>query len=148
MPAVRVGTVIDAPLAQVWDEIADLGSHGTWMGDVESLTFEGPSRTGVGTRLRVGTKVGPFRTMDVLEVVEWVEKRAVGVRHSGLVTGTGRFELAPLAGGIRLTWTERLSFPLWLGGPVTALLVRPVLAAVWRRNLATLKRRLEASTAP
>ena len=47
----------------------------------------------------------------------------------------------------RFTWTERLRFPWWMGGPVGALAAKPILRAVWRRNLATLKQLVEAQAA-
>ncbi len=43
----------------------------------------------------------------------------------------------------RFTWQERLAFPWYLGGPLTALLAAPVLAAIWKRNLRRLKSLLE-----
>lgn len=143
MARVSVSVDIAAPLAAVWKEAADLASHAEWMRDAESIEFLGERRTGVGTRMRVATAVGPLRTTDLMEVVDWDEPRTIGVRHEGLITGSGRFRLAALAGRTRFTWTERLSFPWYLGGRVAALLAAPVLAGVWRRNLAALKRRIE-----
>ena len=136
--------LIDAPLREVWAAASDLASHAEWMADAETIAFEGEQRAGVGTRLVVATRVGPFRTNDVLEVTAWVEGAAIAVTHHGVVRGTGRFELTPMEGATRFRWSEDLWFPPWLGGPVTALLARPILTWVWRRNLAGLKRRLES----
>ena len=53
-----------------------------------------------------------------MEITEWRPGRAMGVRHVGLVTGTGRFTLRKARGGrTRFTWTERLRFPLLPGRP-------------------------------
>jgi carbon monoxide dehydrogenase subunit G len=145
---VVVSISIDAPAEQVWAAAADFGSHVDWMADAESIAFETESRSGLGTRMRVATKVGPFRTDDLMEVTRWEEGRTIGVRHSGLVTGEGRFVLSPMADGTRFTWTEDLTFPWWLGGPVTATLARPILGWVWRRNLTGLKRLLESDQPP
>lgn len=134
---------IRASLEEVWGAASDLASHAEWMADAESIVFESEQQSGPGTRMRVATRVGPLRTTDLMEVTHWEELRAIGVAHRGLVTGEGRFELSAVAGGTRFTWRERLSFPWWLGGPLTAWLARPVLAWVWRRNLAGLKKRLE-----
>ena len=47
----------------------------------------------------------------------------MGVRHTGMVTGTGRFTLTPIDLGrrTRFSWDEALRFPWWLGGPLGAL---------------------------
>lgn len=144
MARIVVTVDVAAPLAAVWEAVADLASHTEWMADARSIEFEGAQRSGIGTRMRVLTVVGPLRTTDAMEVTEWVEGRVIGVRHAGLVTGTGRFELSPVAGATRFTWAEDLRFPTWLGGNLTATLAKPVLAWIWRRNLAGLARRLES----
>ncbi|HSJ29676.1 MAG TPA: SRPBCC family protein [Acidimicrobiia bacterium] len=134
---------IAAPLDRVWEAAADLATHDRWMADAESIVFLSEQRSGVGTVMQVRTVVGPFRTVDVMEVTEWEEGRTIGVRHTGLVQGVGRFTLAPMAGATRFTWTEELRFPLWLGGPIVAALASPVLGYIWKRNLSGLKRQLE-----
>ncbi|MDX1449281.1 MAG: SRPBCC family protein [Acidimicrobiia bacterium] len=136
---------IAAPLDQVWQAASDLATHDRWMADAESIVFRSDTRSGIGTVMEVRTVVGPFRTTDVMEVTEWEEGESIGVRHTGLVTGEGRFHLAPVAGGTRFTWSEELTFPWYLGGPVTAFFARPVLGWIWRRNLKGLKRELEGA---
>lgn len=135
--SIRVGTTIDAPPDVVWSNLADVGSHVDWMLDAEAIRFTSPQRKGVGTTFDCDTRVGPFRVTDRMEITEWLDGRVMGVRHAGLVKGEGRFTLAPTDGGrhTRFTWEERLAFPWSLAGPV--------LAAVWRRNLRRLKRRVE-----
>ena len=151
MAAITVGTVIEAPPAAVWSELADLGAHATWMVDAVSITFVGPQRRGPGTRFDCATRVGPLRTTDRMVVVEWVEGTAIGVRHVGLVTGAGRFTLDPRprrGRGMRteVRWTEDLLFPWWLAGRLGAWAGRPVLRRLWRRNLANLKAHVEGPT--
>lgn len=143
MAPIVVSVVIDAPLARVWEAVSDLQSHPRWMNDVEYLGFKTDQSRGVGTRIQVETKVGPFRTTDPIEVVDWEEPWLIGVEHAGLVSGRGRFELAAMAGGTRFQWTEWLRFPWWLGGPFTAWLARPVLRRIWRDNLASLRTIIE-----
>lgn len=135
---------IDAPLSTVWRAASDLATHDRWMADAESIVFLSETRSGVGTVMQVRTVVGPLRTTDIMEVTEWDEPNAIGVRHEGLITGEGRFSLSPMAGGTRFTWTEELHFPLWLGGPVTAFFAKPVLGLIWSRNLRGLKALLES----
>jgi uncharacterized protein YndB with AHSA1/START domain len=141
VPGIRVSTTIDAAPAVVWEDVRDLGSHVEWMADAEAIRFTSPERSGVGTTFDCDTKVGPFHLVDKMAVTEWVEGEAIGVRHEGLVTGTGRFTLTPEGGGTRFTWEESLVIPWWLGGPAAA----PVLRLVWMRNLRKLRARFSAS---
>ena len=48
---------------------------------------------GPGTRFECDTKIGPVTLTDVMEITRWVPGKAIGVRHSGVVTGTGEFTL-------------------------------------------------------
>ncbi|MDR9449797.1 MAG: SRPBCC family protein, partial [Acidimicrobiia bacterium] len=135
---------IRAPLEAVWAAAADLGSHAEWMADAESITFLTARQRGLGTRMEVATRIGPLRTKDIMEVTEWEDRRRIGVRHTGLVTGRGAFELEEVdPATTRFTWRERLTFPWYLGGPLIARVASPVLGAVWKRNLKRLKSRLE-----
>ena len=142
MSRIRVSTTLPAPPSEVWAAVADLASHVDWMADAESIRFTTRRRTGVGTTMEVDTRVGPFRLTDVLEVTEWRPGRSIGVRHDGIVGGTGRFTLRrrwARPGSTRFTWEERLVFPPWLGGPLGAVLAAPVLRRVWKGNLRRLR---------
>lgn len=126
----------------VWDALADLGSHASWMKDAESIEFTTETRRGVGAVLEVETRIGPFRTLDVLEVTGWDEGESIDVEHRGLVTGVGTLAASPANGCTRVSWVEELRFPWWLGGAVTAVIAKPVLAATWRGNLERLEESL------
>ena len=142
MARIRVTTILDAPPAQVWADVQDIGRHVEWMADAVAIRFLTPQTTGTGTRFECDTKVGPVKLTDVMEITEWVPGKAIGVRHRGVVTGTGRFTLKKARGGRTVfQWKEKLVYPLWLGGPVGAFLTKPVLRWVWRRNLARLAAR-------
>lgn len=134
--------VIDAPPAAVWADLQDIGRHAEWMADAIAIRFVTEQTSGVGTRFECDTRIGPLRLIDVMEITEWAPGEAMGVHHSGLVTGDGRFTLEPLPGGhTRFEWRERLRFPIWMGGPIGAAVAKPVLTSVWRRNLRNLARR-------
>ncbi|HUF33516.1 MAG TPA: SRPBCC family protein [Acidimicrobiales bacterium] len=144
MGKIRVSTSIGRPPDEVWDDLRDIASHAEWMADAEEIRFTSTARTGVGTSFECVTRVGPIRLTDVMEVTEWQEGRVMGVRHIGVVTGTGRFTLGPDDhGGTRFTWEERLRFPWWMGGPLGGVVGDRVMRAIWRRNLRTLRGRLE-----
>ncbi len=146
MVQITVSIEIEAPPERVWAEVADLASHAEWMADAESIVFLTDQRSGSGTRLRVSTRVGPIRTGDVMEIVEWTDHQTIGVRHEGLVGGRGRFTLAGDSGSTLFTWSESLTFPWYLGGALGAAAARTVLAGVWRRNLERLRARIETAT--
>jgi carbon monoxide dehydrogenase subunit G len=136
VPGIRVTTMLAAPPEAVWADVQDIASHVEWMADAEAIRFLGDQRSGVGTRFECDTKVGPFRLTDVMEITDWVPGKVMGVRHTGVVTGTGRFTLKKARGGrTQFQWKEKLAYPWWLGGPVGAFLSKPVLRWVWRRNL-------------
>lgn len=133
-------TVIDAPPRKVWDELRDIATHVRWMADAEAIRFTSRRRRGVGTTFECDTKVGPLTLTDALEVTSWRAGREMGVRHVGVVTGTGRFTLrAARRGRTRFTWEEQLRFPWWLGGPVGGVVGAQVLKLIWKGNLRRLR---------
>jgi uncharacterized protein YndB with AHSA1/START domain len=141
-----VAIEIDATPEQVWRTVEPVEDHVQWMHDAVAIRFESEQHRGVGTKFLCDTKVGPVKLVDRMEITEWTPDAAMGVRHIGLVTGTGRFTLTPIDLGrrTRFTWDETLEFPWWLGGPVGGLVGgRLVLRQIWKRNLANLKRIVE-----
>jgi hypothetical protein len=113
------------------------------MSDVESIAFDSEAREGPGTVMRVATRVGPFRTVDLMTVTGWEPRRRISVEHQGLFTGRGEFALSAVGGATRFTWREDIYFPPRFGGKVGATLARPVLIRIWRQNLRRLKELLE-----
>ena len=144
MARLRVSTTLPAHPAVVWADLADVSSHVGWMRDAVAVRFVTAAHQGVGTQFDCDTNVGPFRLTDRMEITRWDPNSAMGVRHTGIVTGEGVFTLRARRGGrTRFTWNERLRFPWWMGGPVGAWLSVPVLTAVWRRSLRNLAARFE-----
>jgi hypothetical protein len=116
------------------------------MVDAKAIRFESEQQRGPGTRFVCDTKVGPITLHDRMEITDWVPEERMGVRHSGVVTGTGEFELTSidLDRRTRFTWSEELRFPWYLGGRLGERLGgRWVLARIWRRNLRRLARLVE-----
>jgi carbon monoxide dehydrogenase subunit G len=143
---IRVGISIDATPETIWQTVEPIEHHVDWMADAESIRFTSTRTRGAGTTFDCITKVGPIRLTDRMTVTEWDPGRAMGIEHHGMVTGHGRFTLRRRPRGrTRFTWDERLTFPLWMGGPVGALAAKPVLRAIWRRNLRRLKAIVEAA---
>jgi hypothetical protein len=149
MGHIRVGIELGAPPSRVWEIIEPIERHVDWMADAVAIRFETASTRGVGTRFACTTKVGPITVTDHMEITEWDPGRAMGVRHTGIVTGTGVFTLEPIDLGrrTRFTWTEDLRFPWFLGGRLGELVGgRLVLTAIWRRNLRVLRRLVDATS--
>jgi uncharacterized protein YndB with AHSA1/START domain len=143
---ITVSVEIDAPPARVWDVVEPVERHVDWMHDAVAIRFQTDQTRGVGTSFLCDTKVGPIKLVDHMEITEWEPGAVMGVRHTGIVTGVGRFTLTPLDldRRTRFTWTEDLTFPWYLGGPIGAFIGgKLVLAAIWRRNLRNLKRIVE-----
>lgn len=136
MVGVLVRTEIDAPRDVVWRDLASIADHVSWMEDAVAIRFTSAQTSGVGTAFDCETRVGPLHVTDRMEVTEWREGEAMGVRHVGVVSGTGAFTLAPTPDGRTvLTWDERLRFPWWLGGSLGEVAGAWVLRRIWRRNL-------------
>ena len=148
MTRIRVAIELDAPPERVWQVVEPIERHIDWMADAVAIRFETDRTRGVGTRFVCDTRVGPLTLTDQMEITEWRPNEAMGVRHVGLVTGSGVFTLDPIDLGrrTRFTWTEDLRFPWFLGGRLGELVGgRLVMGAIWRRNLARLARLVDAA---
>lgn len=135
VPRITLSIDLAQPRDRVWRELEAVERHVEWMADAESAEFTGTRTRGVGTILAVATRVGPFRTRDVIEFTQWDPPRLMGVAHRGLFTGTGSFRLEEHEGGTRMVWSESIRFPWYLGGPIGVIVAGPVLRAIWRGNL-------------
>jgi len=122
-----------------------VADHVDWMHDAVAIRFTSESTSGVGTTFDCDTKVGPFRLTDKMEITEWEDGTTIGVRHVGIVTGTGAFTIVPVGTSrTGFQWKESLRFPWWMGGPIGALVGGQVLRLIWKRNLKGLKAIVEA----
>lgn len=150
MGGIRVSIDLDATPATVWSVVEPVERHVDWMADAVAIRFETEQTRGVGTRFLCDTKVGPISLTDEMEITRWEPERAMGVRHTGIVTGSGVFTLEPIDLGrrTRFTWTEDLRFPWYLGGRLGELVGgQLVMKAIWRRNLKRLRALVDAASA-
>ena len=92
--AVVVSTMIKRTAADVWADARNIESHVTWMQDATEIRFLSEHHEGPGTRFECDSRVGPLSLTDVMEITTWEDERRMGVRHVGLVEGTGEFTLA------------------------------------------------------
>jgi hypothetical protein len=150
MGRIRVAVEIDAPPVTVWSVVEPIERHVDWMADAVAIRFTGASTRGVGTEFECDTKVGPITLTDEMTVTEWEPERTMGVRYTGIVTGTGVFELEPIDLGrrTRFTWTEDLTFPWYLGSRLGEIVGgQAVMKQIWKRNLRRLTALVENPTA-
>ena len=147
MGRIQVSVTIHAPVARVWEVVEPVERHVDWMADAVAIRFTTEQTRGVGTAFLCDTKVGPITLVDEMTITEWVPGEAMGVRHTGVVTGTGRFTLVETENGQTLfTWTEDLSFLWWLGGKLGEIVGGTVVMRfIWRRNLVALKKLVESA---
>lgn len=147
MGRISVSVELDAAPAAVWQIVEPVERHVDWMADAVAIRFETDQTRGVGTRFVCDTKVGPITLQDRMEITVWEPGRRMGVRHAGVVTGSGVFELdaIDLDRRTRFTWTEELRFPWFLGGRLGELVGGQfVMKQIWKRNLRELKRLVES----
>ena len=146
MGSIRVAIDINASTQRVWEVVEPIENHVDWMADAVAIRFLNDQRRGVGTEFFCDTKVGPIKLVDKMEITEWIPQQVMGVRHVGVVTGTGKFTLTPHLGGTTFTWAEELNFPWWLGGKLGELVgAKLVMGMIWKRNLRELKKIVEAN---
>lgn len=143
--SIRVSVDIAAPVQKVWDVVEPVERHIDWMADAVAIRFQTEQTRGTGTTFFCDTKVGPIKLVDVMTITAWEPGKVMGVKHTGVVTGTGEFTLEAIDEvNTRFTWTESLTFPWWLGGPIGAFVGgQIVMKAIWRRNLRELKKLVE-----
>ncbi len=138
MSMIKVSIEIDATPEKVWQIVEPIERHVDWMHDAVAIRFVSDQTRGVGTAFLCDTKVGPIRLTDKMEITQWVPGKAMGVKHIGIVTGSGVFTLEAIDNGTRtlFKWEEELIFPWFLAGPLGAFIGgKIVLRQIWKRNL-------------
>jgi hypothetical protein len=145
MVTVRVSLEVLAQREQVWEELARIEDHVEWMLDATAIRFRTDEHRGIGTTFECDTRFGPLRLTDVMEITEWEPGHRIGVRHQGVVTGSGHFTLSDAPGATRIEWEERLEFPWFLGATVGAHVAKPLFTGVWKGNLRRLSRRVRSA---
>ena len=143
MATIEIFTHINVSPEVLWEELRHIDRHVNWMHDAASITFLSTTTEGIGTKFNCLTKVGPFKTTDVMTITQWEEARIMGVEHVGLVKGSGIFTITPSGNTSTLTWKEQLTFPWWMLGELGSYLASPILKIIWKKNLQNLKKIVE-----
>ncbi len=147
MATIEIQVSIDASPKAVWAEMRHIERHVNWMHDAVSIDFLSDTTEGVGTSFLCLTKVGPLQTRDIMTITQWRENEVMGVKHIGLIQGTGLFTISPDGRGSIITWKESLQFPWWAFGFLGSHIASPVLRFIWKRNLKNLKSIVESAEA-
>ena len=141
---IKLSTIINKPLEVVWDEVQIMKNHVNWMQDAAKIDFLSLNESGIDTKMKVLTKVGPFSLNDIITVTKWEEMNSIGVVHEGIVTGEGAFYLSENDdNSTKFEWIEELKAPYYLGGPIAEFFGGFVLKFIWKKNLMNLKNILE-----
>jgi hypothetical protein len=141
---------VDAPRLVVWRLLTSWERQPEWMLDAKAVEVLTPDREGVGVTIRCPTNLLGVTVQDVMRVTGWRAPEYLEVVHLGrVITGTGAFELAELAGArTRVTWWEEIDPPLGaVGRWGAATVVLPVIRRIFRRSLANLAALAEADAA-
>jgi len=141
---IRSLVVIEAPIDRVWDVIADVEGQPGWMHDLRSVRIETPGPVRAGTRAVGRVRILGIAVEDPVEITEFEPPTRFAIAHEGLFSGAGLITLEPGADGTTtiVRWEELLVPPilpdLW------GLVLRPVLADVFQRDLERLRALVEA----
>ncbi len=141
---IQISIIINKPLKDVWNEVKVMERHVNWMQDAENIEFLSENTSGLNTKMKVLTKVGPISLNDIITVNQWSEFDTIGVVHEGIVTGEGAFYLTSInENSTKFEWIETLKFPIYLGGSIGEFFGSFILKRIWKKNLYNLKRIVE-----
>ena len=141
---ITVETTIDASIDEVWDEVSLIENHSNWMKDAVKIDFESEIKSGVGTKIKVLTKIGPIKLYDYMTFTKWEDKNVIGVDHVGIVKGKGEMQFTKISDTTtKFSWAETLIFPFYLGGPIGEFFGKPIFNLIWKENLKNLKKEIE-----
>jgi hypothetical protein len=127
--------VLPTTPAGAWAVLVDWERQPEWMADADEVRVTSTAREGLGTTLRVRTRVlnVPVFT-ERLEVVGWDPPRELRMAHRSFVRGAGTWSLTPAGAGTRFRWIEDLSLPVPLLGGLALLAYRPFMRYLMGRT--------------
>lgn len=143
-PSVHALIVIEAPIEQVWAEVADIEGQPRWMTDMKSVRMERPGDHGLGARGVATVRMLGIAVEDPVTVTAFEPPTRYAVRHEGAYSGTGTMTLE--AGADRSTtilrWEEALVAPVL--PHLAAIVTAPVFRYVFQRDLERLRDLVES----
>jgi carbon monoxide dehydrogenase subunit G len=143
----RVARAIVLPTTaeEAWQVLMDWERQADWMLDADRVTVVSDIREGVGVRLDVRTRLfGVPAFSEPMEVIGWEAPRRMVISHGSVVSGTGTWELEPVPGGVRFTWTEDIRLAAPVVGELAARCYAPILRVLMGRAMDGLRRHVIA----
>lgn len=136
---------IEAPIARVWDILADIPSQVRWMPEMKRVAVLTPGPVGEGSVGEATVRIFGIAVTDRVTVTTWQPPTAFAIEHEGLFGGGGELRLRPGLDGTTtiVDWEEQL-VPPWLPA-LGWLMARPVMAWMYQRDLFLLRDVIEAT---
>ncbi|MGZ5327886.1 MAG: CoxG family protein [Actinomycetota bacterium] len=133
---VRREIVLPTTPDEAWAVLMDWERQADWMLDADRVVVVSERREGVGVRLAVKTRIAGIPAFtEPMEVTGWDPPRRLEIRHGSLVAGEGSWELGPVEGGTRFTWTEDIRLAIPVVGELAARCYRPVMRMLMGRAM-------------
>ena len=140
----KLKVTIEKNIDIVWDHIANIESHVTWMQDARTIELTSGTANTVGALYKCDTKIGPLRTIDRFEIIKYDRPNFMEIFHIGTVDGTGYFKLEKIDENKTVfIWEEELKFPWYMGASIGKKIAMKLLHSIWRKNLQRLKAEIE-----
>ena len=137
--------VIDAPIQQVWDVLADIEGQPRWMHDMKAVRMDGEGHVGVGSTGEATVRIFGIAVTDPVTITEFEPPTRFALTHDGSFKGGGVFELEAGADGTTtiVRWDETIIPPVLphLG----AMIGTPVLASIFQADLERLRDLVEST---
>jgi hypothetical protein len=144
---VRPSVEIDAPIEDVWAVVADIPGQIRWMPEMKQVTLLTDGPVGKGSVGEATVRIFGISVTDQVTITTFQPPTAFGIEHDGLFGGGGRLDLRPGTDPATtvVSWEEALIPPLFpaLGW----LLGRPIIAALYKRDLFLLRDLVESGRA-
>lgn len=135
------GVLIHASAQAVWDYLTDWPRQAEWI-PLTTVRAVDANTARSGARISAWTGLGPLGFTDPMTITTWRPPHQLAVVHTGrIVRGDANFTIEPLAGAVRLTWTEHFGFPGGAAGALAWRLARPLAQRGLDRTLRRLAKR-------
>jgi uncharacterized protein YndB with AHSA1/START domain len=140
---IRSMVVIDAPIQDVWDVLADVKGQPRWMLDMKSVRLDPGGPVGVGTTAEAIVRMFGIAVADPVTITEFQPPTRFALTHDGTFKGRGVFELEAGADGTTtiVRWDETIIPPVLphLGAAIGA----PIMGSIFQADLERLRELVE-----